>query len=143
VCQILQFIVSFFERKWNRDLTGDPWNARTLEWATRSPAPHYNFAELTPVTTRDAFWEAKQQGIDLHKPKKFTDIKMPKNTPMGFLIAMQSLVMGFAIVWHIWWLVIVAFLGVITTIIIRLSDDETEYILPAKDVEKFEAGEPV
>lgn len=139
--QILQFIVSFFERKWHRDLTGDPWNARTLEWATASPVPHYNFAELTPVTDRDAFWEAKQQGIDLHKPKKYTDIQMPKNTSIGFIIGMLALVLGFAVVWHIWWLVIVAFLAIVTAAIIRLSDDNTEYILPAADVKKYEAGE--
>jgi len=139
--QVLQFLISFMQRRWNRDRTGDPWNARTLEWATRSPVPFYNFAELTPISDRDAFWEAKQRGIDLRTPKTYTDIQLPKNTPIGFFIALLAFVIGFAIVWHIWWLAIVAFLGVIAMLIIRLSDDETEYIVPAADVRKFEAGE--
>ena len=46
-----------------RDLTGDPWNGRTLEWATSSPPPAYNFAVLPRVETIDAFWEMKRKGL--------------------------------------------------------------------------------
>jgi cytochrome c oxidase subunit I len=37
----------------------DPWDGRTLEWATASPPPEYNFAEIPLVRDRDAFWDRK------------------------------------------------------------------------------------
>ena len=46
LCQIAQLYVSIRTREQRRDLTGDPWNGRTLEWATSSPPPAYNFAVL-------------------------------------------------------------------------------------------------
>ncbi len=37
----------------------DPWNAWTLEWATSSPPPDDNFAELPPVKSRRPLWDLK------------------------------------------------------------------------------------
>lgn len=136
--QILQFGYSIWKRKENLDTTGDPWNGRTLEWSTPSPVPAYNFAQLTPVQERDAFWEAKQHGEDLGTAGEYTDITMPKNTPMGLFVAAAAFVGGFAVIWHIWWLAIVSLLAVITLLIVRLSDDETEYVIPAATVRKLE-----
>jgi cytochrome o ubiquinol oxidase subunit 1 len=59
LCQVIQIVVSIRDREKNRDLTGDPWGGRTLEWATSSPPPFYNFAIEPKVTGLDAFWEAK------------------------------------------------------------------------------------
>jgi cytochrome o ubiquinol oxidase subunit 1 len=58
--QLLQLIVSYRDRKKNLDTTGDPWNGRTLEWSTSSPAPLYNFKEIPWASGRDAFWILKQ-----------------------------------------------------------------------------------
>src|SRR4051812_44662816 len=100
--QILQFIVSIRQRKQNLDTTGDPWDGRTLEWSTTSPAPEYNFAVIPTVTERDAFWVAKQAGI----PAKhvYEDIQMPKNTPLALFIAISAFTAGFGLIWHIFWL---------------------------------------
>ena len=39
------------------ELAGDnPWGASTLEWATSSPPPPYNFARIPMITHRDALW---------------------------------------------------------------------------------------
>ena len=62
LCQIAQLYVSIRTREQRRDTTGDPWGARTLEWATPSPPPSYNFAVMPEVETLDAFWEMKQTG---------------------------------------------------------------------------------
>ena len=135
--QILQLIVSIVQRKQNRDTTGDPWNGRTLEWSTASPAPAYNFAVLPDASERDAFWASKHSKTTPKKPV-YTDIMLPKNTGLGAIIAVFALMFGFAAVWHITWLAIIGFLGVITTVIIRMNDDDTEYVLPAHEVKAME-----
>jgi len=137
VFQLLQIVLSIWQRDERRDLTGDPWNGRTLEWSTASPAPFYNFARIPTVTERDAFWEMKQSGA---KPEKldYEDILLPKNTPLAMVIAGFAFLFGFAVVWHIWWLLAVGFIGIVVTFIVRASDEETEYILTAKEVEKLE-----
>ena len=137
--QILQLIVSVRQREQNLDTTGDPWNGRTLEWSTVSPAPFYNFAILPEVEGRDAFWAVKQsKEASVHKPR-YADILMPKNSPMGLIIAGFAFCFGFAAIWHIAWLAVVGFLGVITSVIIRTSDDDSEYVIPAAKIEKIEA----
>jgi cytochrome o ubiquinol oxidase subunit 1 len=138
--QVLQLITSIIQRKQNLDKTGDIWKARTLEWSTPSPAPSYNFATMPEVTDRDAFWAMKQDKSRKDAKQHITDIAMPKNTPLGMLIAFASFLCGFGLIWHMWWLAIVGLLGVILLVIIRLSDEETEYVLPASEVARQEAA---
>ena len=140
VFQLLQLIVSIKNREKYKDTTGDPWNGRTLEWSTSSPPLFYNFAVTPVVQCRDAFWEAKQQG--LQKPGKpiYKDIHMPKNTAIGFIIAVCSLVFGFAMVWHIVWLAILSFIIMLGWIISRSFQSSTEYYLNADEIEKMETA---
>lgn len=133
--QVLQLFVSFKQRHQNRDTTGDPWNGRTLEWSTPSPPPLYNFAVLPEVHERDAFWVAKQSPKKAEKPH-YEDIHMPKNSAMGFIIACFAFFLAFALVWHITWLGIVSFLGVVISLITHLSNDDTEYTITAAELEK-------
>jgi cytochrome o ubiquinol oxidase subunit 1 len=141
--QILQFIVSILQRDSRRDLTGDPWNGRTLEWSTSSPAPFYNFAVIPEITERDAFWTMKHPGRGVAKGQvkepEYEDIVMPKNTPMGMYIAGFAFLFGFAAIWHIWWLFIVALLGAITMIIVRTHNEDDEYVVPATTIKQIEA----
>jgi cytochrome o ubiquinol oxidase subunit 1 len=142
--QILQFIVSIRQRKENRDKTGDPWNGRTLEWSTVSPAPAYNFAIIPTVVERDQFWASKQQHVvKTEKRPQYEDIQMPKNTPMGMYIAGFAFITGFSLIWHILWLGIIGLLGVILTIIIRTMDDDSEHTLTAAEVAEQEAKHAV
>lgn len=136
--QLLQLFVSIRDRKQNRDLTGDPWDGRTLEWSIASPAPVYNFAVIPTVHSRDPFWETKQKGANIPQPT-YTDIELPKNTPMGMYIAAGAFLFGFGLIWHMWWLAVIGLLGAIVLIIIRSTDDETEYTITAKQVAKIEA----
>ena len=98
----------------------------------------YNFAITPEVSDRDPFWAAKQANQKPDQPH-YTDIHMPKNTPLGLYIAGFSFLFGFAVIWHILWLAPVGLLGVIACVIIRVSDDDTGYYLPAVEVAKIEA----
>lgn len=138
--QIAQIAYSWWKRKELRDTTGDPWNGRTLEWSLPSPPPSYNFAHIPQVVARDDFWQQKNDpSHPAHTNKPYTDIHMPKSTGYGFLIAQGAFVMGFALIWHIDWLAIVAILGMIGLAIARSADQNTETILPAAEVARIEA----
>ena len=124
------------ERKQNLDTTGDPWNGRTLEWATHSPPPFYNFATLPEITSYEVFWDMKKNGLKLDT--KYEDIECFKNTGMGIYISVFAFIAGFAIVWHIHWLALVGLIGATFCIILLSFDDELEYVLPAREVAKIE-----
>lgn len=134
--QVLQFVVSVRDRKKNQDTTGDPWNGRTLEWATSSPPPVYNFAVVPEVYSRDAFWEMKQKGLP---QPHYEDIHMPKNTGAGVYISAFALILGFAMVWQIIWLALVGLIGAVVCLIFRAFDEDTEYTIPAEEVERIES----
>ena len=134
--QVLQLIVSIWQRNERRDVTGDPWNGRTLEWSTPSPVPFYNFVKIPVVAERDQFWVDKQS--DVKRVGGYEDILLPKNSGASVFIAGFAFLIGFGMIWHIYWLSILALLGLMTTMVVRASNDEPEYILPAKLVEKLE-----
>jgi len=132
--QLLQLGVSIWQRRQNRDATGDPWGGRTLEWSVPSPAPYYNFAIAPVVTHRDEFWYRKQYGTS-RKSLEYVDIHLPRSTGAGPILAVFAFVGGFGLVWHMWWLAIVGIIGVIATVIVRTSCDDTEYTVTAKELE--------
>jgi cytochrome o ubiquinol oxidase subunit 1 len=136
--QLVQLYVSIKERHANRDLTGDPWDGRTLEWSTSSPSPAYNFAKTPVVYDIDAFMDMKEKGVAYQKPEQYQDIEMPKNTAAGLIIGVFTFLFGFALVWYIWWLAILAALVLLSTVIARASDDDTEYVIPAAEVQRIE-----
>jgi cytochrome o ubiquinol oxidase subunit 1 len=136
--QVVQIIVSIKQRKQNRDLTGDPWNGRSLEWATSSPPPFYNFAIIPKVTGRDAFWELKQNKTGIEEKPQYEEFHMPKNTATGIYISVFAFLVGFAAIWHLWWLAIIGIVGGIVCLILRAFDDETEYLITAEEVARME-----
>lgn len=135
---VIQLIVSVRQREQNRDLTGDPWNGRTLEWATLSPPPFYNFAFVPQVDQLDQFWADKENGrVDAH-PSHYEDIHMPRNTGAGVYISVAGLALCFALVWHIWWLAGLGLAGMIGCFIARTYDRDVDYYVPASEVERIE-----
>ncbi|KGQ33411.1 cytochrome o ubiquinol oxidase subunit I [Gallibacterium anatis] len=137
-CQFIQLGVSIRDRNKNRDTTGDPWGGRTLEWATSSPPPFYNFAVTPRVEDRDAFWDNKEKGVAYAKPATYTPIHMPKNTAAGVIIAVFTMIFGFAMIWHIWWLAIVSFVGMVVTWIAKSFDQDVDYYVPVDQIETIE-----
>ena len=135
----LQLIVSIKKRHAYRDKTGDPWDGRTLEWSIPSPPPLYNFAIEPIVEGKDAFWAMKyEKNKPVEKPH-YEPIHMPKNTPTGLFVGALALLFSFSVIWHIYWLALVAFILVIICLIIHLSNDDVEFTISAEEVEKIEA----
>ncbi|WP_396328644.1 cytochrome o ubiquinol oxidase subunit I [Burkholderia anthina] len=143
-CQLLQLVVSIRNRHLPeyRDTTGDPWGGRTLEWATTSPPADYNFAVIPQVRTLDAYADMKARGDARPDPASIRDIHMPSNTCAGLVVAIFSLVLGFALVWHIWWMAIGGLVGIVATLVIYSSRDNDGYYIPATKVRKIEEKQP-
>ena len=146
VCQIMQFVVSIRAREQLRDVTGDPWNGRTLEWSTASPPPAWNYAVLPRVGGIDAFWASKQR---MHArqaqpaSREYEPIEMPKNSPTGFVTAFFAVVTGFALIWHIWWMAALGAFGAFVTLVVFAFRDEDEVEIPAEQIARFDRAHPV
>ena len=136
--QLAQLIVSLRNRESLRDVTGDPWGGRTLEWSTSSPPPFYNFAVTPTVRALDAFQDMKERGEAYLRPDHYAPIHMPKNTSAGLIIGLLGAVFGFALVWHIWWLGAVSFIGMIATFIARSYNEDVDYYVQPDEVERIE-----
>lgn len=130
---IAQIAYSIWKRDELRDLTGDPWDGRTLEWATSSPPPAYNFAFTPVVHDNDAWTDMKRRGY-VRPVEGFKPIHMPKNTPTGLVLAGISVALGFALIWHIWWLAAVSFAGIIVVAIAHSFNYHRDFHIPAEEV---------
>jgi cytochrome o ubiquinol oxidase subunit 1 len=140
-CQLMQLVVSIRTRAQRMDHTGDPWDGRTLEWITSSPPPVYNFATLPDVRGEEAYWLIKQRAIKAGKFRpepEYKAIEMPRNSPTGFVTAFFATVTGFALIWHIWWMVGLGLLGAFATFVVFAWRDVEEYEIPAEEVARLD-----
>ncbi len=141
VCQITQLVVSIRNREALRDKTGDPWDGRSLEWATPSPPPVFNFAVLPRVEGEEPYWTIKQRAREqarLRDEPDYEDVEMPLNSPTGFVCAFFATAIGFALIWHIWWLAILGFVGAYATFVVFAWRDHPEYVVPAAEVARLD-----
>jgi cytochrome o ubiquinol oxidase subunit I len=141
IFQIAQLVVSIRDREALRDRTGDPWDGRSLEWATASPPPAFNFAVLPDVRGADAYWAMKahaRQAVADKSETEYQPIEMPRNSPTGFVCAFFATVMGFALIWHIWWMVIAGLIGAFATFVVFAWRDHDEYEVPAEEVARID-----
>jgi cytochrome o ubiquinol oxidase subunit I len=133
---IAQLTVSIRTRARHRDLTGDPWNGRTLEWSTASPPPRYNFAVMPRVESQDAFAYMKQNGTAAVPPGEYEPIELPSNSPNGFVTAFFAVITGFALIWHIWWMAIGALAGAVVTLLMFGWFERVELKISAEQLAK-------
>ena len=140
-CQVAQLVVSIRRREQLRDETGDPWNGRSLEWATPSPPPAFNFAVLPNIQGAEAYWGMKQHVLKqarLDEEPAYANIEMPRNSPTGFVCAFFASFMGFALIWHIWWMAGLAALGAYVTFVVLAWRNTDEYFIPAETVARID-----
>ena len=140
--QIAQLWISVRGRAQRREPTGDPWDGRSLEWATASPPPAFNFAALPTVTSEEPYWDIKQQARATHHlatpEPQYAAIEMPRNSPTGFVTAFFAVVTGFALIWQIWWLVVLGLLGAYVTFVVFAWRDIHETEIPAEEVARID-----
>jgi len=134
---VIQLVVSYLRRDSLRDVTGDPWGGRTLEWSTSSPPPDYNFAFTPLVHTRDS-WAVMKSDNYVRPIAGFVDIHMPKNTAAGFTISAIAAVLGFALIWQMWLLAGLGFVAMLAAIIFHTFNYNRDYFIPAHDVVRTE-----
>jgi cytochrome o ubiquinol oxidase subunit I len=138
--QVMQLVVSIRDRE-RLKVAADPWNARTLEWSTASPPPSWNFSVMPQVNDIDVFWKKKQiERVQAQPPKerKFEPIEAPRNSPAGFVIAFFSVIAGFAMIWHIWWMAGVGAVGIFLVMLAFAFRDEEEIEIPVDQIARFE-----
>ena len=134
---VMSIVMGVVKRDQLRDTTGDPWNGRTLEWSTSSPPPAYNFAFTPVVHDLDAWYDMKSRGH--RRPETgYKPIHMPRNTGAGVILAALSMALGFAMVWYIWWLAALSFLGLVVVGIGHTFNYNRDYFVDPADVEQHE-----
>jgi cytochrome o ubiquinol oxidase subunit 1 len=141
ICQFIQLYVSIRDRDALRDKTGDLWNGRSLEWATSSPPPVFNFAFLPEVKSEEPYWEMKQRSVrtgHLADVGAYEPIDMPRNSATGFMTAFFATMAGFSLIWHIWWMVIVSLIAAYAGFVWFAWRDKDEFTVPASEVKKLD-----
>jgi cytochrome o ubiquinol oxidase subunit 1 len=137
----VQLAVSIRGRARNRDLTGDPWNGRTLEWSTPSPPPAWNFTHLPQVHRSDAYWAAKQgtgPALAVRTDRPIEPLEVPRNTPVGIFVAFFATLLGFALIWRIEWLAIGGLIGAVGVGLWHTWQKDREKLVSAAEIADFE-----
>jgi cytochrome o ubiquinol oxidase subunit 1 len=135
---VMSIVMGFVKRKQLADTTGDPWNARTLEWSTSSPPPAYNFAFTPVIHDLDAWYDMKSRGYQ-HPRGGYRPVHMPRNTGAGIILAGLAMVLGFSMVWYIWWLAAVSFAGLLVVAVGHTFNMKRDYFIPADEIARTES----
>jgi cytochrome o ubiquinol oxidase subunit I len=81
--------------------------------------------------------ESTQQARPTHE-QKYEPIEMPKNSACGVVIAFFSIVTGFAMIWHIWWMASVGTTGIFLTVLAFAFRNEEEIEVSVEQIVRFE-----
>lgn len=139
---VIQIIYSILYGE--RDLTGDPWDGRTLEWSLPSPAPHYNFARIPTITGRDAWWTMKEEqrkGITHSEEEApLKPIHMPNDSGRPFVLSVLFFIAGFALVFTWYPLAFVAFIGILASLVMRSFEYDTDHTISVEELRHSEAA---
>jgi cytochrome o ubiquinol oxidase subunit 1 len=130
---LVQFVMTFVKREQLRDVTGDPWNGRTLEWSTSSPPPSYNFAFTPVIHEGDSYADMKKRGY-VRPTSGFRAIHMPKNTGTGVILAALSTVMAVGLIWYMWWLAVLGFVALLGVAIHHTFNYHRDFHIPVEEV---------
>jgi cytochrome aa3-600 menaquinol oxidase subunit 1 len=122
----------------SRDISADPWDARTLEWATHTPVPEYNFAIVPQVKSSEAFWDAKKNGHVLFNGQH-EKIHMPNNSGVPFIMSCIFFAWGFSLIFNIWIPAIIATLGIFACMAHRSFEKDHGRYISVKEIDETES----
>src|SRR5262249_61730320 len=109
--------------------------------------PARTLCVLRHVPGRGALWCAKHHAaaprLQPGQERKYKPIEMPNNSPTGFINAFFAVVIGFALIWHIWWLAGLGILGAFATVLAFAFRDKEEVEISAGHIAQFDRAHPV
>ena len=123
-----------------REKTGDSWNGngRTLEWATTTPVPYYNFATVPYVDEIDPYIRMKEEGKTTYDESKLKPIHMPSYTAQPFIMMAFLGLASFGLVFEWMYVAIFGLLGGVVMMIVRSFDYDDGYYVPVDEIKRTE-----
>ena len=100
----------------------------------------FNFVVMPRVEGEEAYWAIKQRAREqarLREEPDYEPVEMPINNPTGFICAFFATLIGFAMIWHIWWLAGLGLAGAFATLVVFAWRDHVEYEIPADQVARI------
>jgi cytochrome c oxidase subunit I len=96
-------------RSWRRGAIAgaNPWGASTLEWSTTSPPPHYNFAELPVVRSRNPLWDHPEDFDTRVYTEPEGGVHMPNPSFWPLITAFGAALTLILFMTNIWWMPLV------------------------------------
>jgi cytochrome o ubiquinol oxidase subunit 1 len=79
----------------------------------------------------------KRTGLTAAEPA-YEAIEMPRNSPIGLVVAFFAVVTGFSLIWYIWWLVILGLLAILVTVMVFGWSENRQREIPAREMARME-----
>lgn len=134
---LIVYNIYYSTRYASRNIGNDPWDARTLEWATHTPVPEYNFAVIPEVQSNEGFWDSKKKGHVLFNGE-YKKIHMPNNSGIPFIMSCIFFVWGFSFIFSLWIPVIFTAIGIFICITLRSFEQDNGRYISVKEIEQTE-----
>ncbi|MCF6136536.1 cytochrome aa3 quinol oxidase subunit I [Pseudalkalibacillus berkeleyi] len=135
---LIVYNIYYSVRYASRDISADPWDARTLEWATHTPVPHYNFAITPEVASSEAYWDYKKKNHELYKGD-YEKIHMPNNSGIPFVMSCIFFGWGFSLIFSLWIPAIITTIGIFVCMTLRSFEKDHGHYVSVKEIEDTES----
>ncbi len=135
---LIVYNIYYSVRYASRDISADPWDARTLEWATHTPVPEYNFAITPEVASSEALWDVKKKDHVLFKGD-YEKIHMPNNSGVPFIMSCIFFAWGFSLVFSLWIPAIITTIGIFVCMTLRSFEKDHGHYISVKEIEDTES----
>lgn len=134
---LIVYNIYYSTRYASRDIGDDPWDARTLEWATHTPVPEYNFAVLPKVNSLEPFWDSKKKDVELFDGE-IEKIHMPNNSGVPFIMSCIFFAWGFSFIFSLWIPVIITTIGIFACMAHRSFEKDDGRYISVEDLKETE-----
>ena len=146
-CQVVQLVV---EHPPSRGAARRDRRSRGTGARSNGRRPRRRRCSTSRCCRKSRAWRptgcSKQRAIEqarrCDRSPTITTSRCRATAPTGFICAFFATFMGFALIWHIWWLVAVAFVGALAVFVVFAWRDEHEEAIPAATVAAHRPGQP-